>query len=81
MVTGEEIHVSSHRRIVCRALLFTGLGVALLLAVRAGAVVLHNLNVSAGFENIADALYRNHASGVDDAGRYVWVGASWIASF
>ena len=49
--------------------------------VRAGAAVLHNLNVSAGFENIADALYRNHASGVDDAGRYVWVGASWIASF
>jgi outer membrane receptor protein involved in Fe transport len=49
--------------------------------VRAGAVVLHNLNVSAGFDNIADALYRNHASGVDDAGRYVWVGASWIASF
>jgi outer membrane receptor protein involved in Fe transport len=49
--------------------------------VRAGAVVLQNLSVSAGFENIADALYRNHASGVDDAGRYVWVGASWITSF
>jgi outer membrane receptor protein involved in Fe transport len=43
--------------------------------------VLQNFSVSAGFENVADALYRNHASGVDDAGRYVWVGASWLASF
>jgi len=32
--------------------------------------------VSAGVENLADKLYRTHASGVDMPGRHVWVGMS-----
>ncbi|MGD8726427.1 MAG: TonB-dependent receptor, partial [Gemmatimonadales bacterium] len=43
--------------------------------VRAAWAVTSALNVSAGFENLADALYRTHASGVDAAGRHVWLGA------
>jgi iron complex outermembrane receptor protein/hemoglobin/transferrin/lactoferrin receptor protein len=38
------------------------------------------LEVAAGFENVFDRLYRTHASGVDAAGRHVWVGASWMFS-
>jgi outer membrane receptor protein involved in Fe transport len=34
-------------------------------------------DLSAGLENVLDALYRSHASGVDAAGRHVWVGAGW----
>ncbi len=47
--------------------------------IRVGAPLMPGLTVSAGFENLADELYRNHASGVDSAGRHVWVGASWTA--
>jgi iron complex outermembrane receptor protein/hemoglobin/transferrin/lactoferrin receptor protein len=46
--------------------------------VRATAKVTPQLTVSAGLGNLADALYRTHASGVDAAGRHVWVGASWL---
>lgn len=49
--------------------------------VRAGARVAPDVNVSAGLENVTDELYRGHASGVDSAGRHVWVGLSWVGSF
>ncbi len=48
---------------------------------RAGTVVTRRLQLSAGFDNIGDALYRGHASGVDGPGRHVWAGLSWIGSF
>ncbi len=44
---------------------------------RASATVTPGLQVSAGFENLLDELYRTHASGVDAAGRHVWVGVTW----
>ncbi len=47
--------------------------------IRVGAPLMPGLTVSAGFENLTDELYRNHASGVDSAGRHVWIGASWVA--
>lgn len=43
-------------------------------SVRAGTSLRPGLNLSVGFENITDELYRTHASGVDAAGRHVWVG-------
>ena len=46
--------------------------------IRVAWAVTNNLNLSAGFENMADALYRTHASGVDAAGRHLWVGAAVI---
>ncbi len=46
-------------------------------ALRASATVSPGVHVSAGFENVLDELYRTHASGVDAAGRHVWVGMSW----
>ncbi len=49
--------------------------------VRAGASLMENLDVSAGFDNIADKLYRTHASGVDAAARHVWIGLNWVGSF
>jgi outer membrane receptor protein involved in Fe transport len=48
---------------------------------RAGASIATNLDVSVGFENITDALYRTHASGVDAAAQHVWVGLNWVGSF
>jgi len=42
----------------------------------ASASVFEPFTVSAGVENLTDALYRTHASGVDAAGRHVWVGVS-----
>ncbi len=48
---------------------------------RAGARLARQLDVSAGFENVADALYRSHASGVDSPGRHVWAGVSWVGGF
>lgn len=45
--------------------------------VRVLTTVSSTLTLSAGLENIFDELYRTHASGVDTAGRHVWVGASW----
>jgi outer membrane receptor protein involved in Fe transport len=46
--------------------------------IRVAWTVTNNLNVSAGLENLADALYRTHASGVDAAGRHLWVGAAVV---
>lgn len=46
--------------------------------VRISADVTDGLELAAGFENLFDELYRSHASGVDAAGRHVWVGASWL---
>ncbi|MEE8116126.1 MAG: TonB-dependent receptor [Gemmatimonadales bacterium] len=40
------------------------------------AQVTPSLSASAGIENIADALYRSHASGVDSPGRHVWAGVT-----
>ena len=44
----------------------------------AGAEVTTRVVVTAGFDNIADRLYRTHGSGVDSAGRSVWVGISAV---
>jgi outer membrane receptor protein involved in Fe transport len=44
--------------------------------VRISADVTERLALAAGFENVFDELYRSHASGVDAAGRHVWVGGS-----
>ena len=49
--------------------------------VRAGASITNNLDLAAGFENIADKLYRTHASGVDAAARHVWIGVNWVGGF
>jgi len=46
--------------------------------IRASAAVSPTLSVSAGLENLTDALYRTHASGVDGAGRHVWLGLSVV---
>jgi outer membrane receptor protein involved in Fe transport len=48
---------------------------------RAGWTIADRLTLTAGFENVLDALYRNHASGVDNAGRHVWLGVSWRGAF
>jgi outer membrane receptor protein involved in Fe transport len=45
-------------------------------ALVASATVAGDFTVSLGFENLTDALYRTHASGVDAPGRHVWVGLS-----
>jgi hemoglobin/transferrin/lactoferrin receptor protein len=45
--------------------------------VRVSTSVSSTIKVSAGLDNIFDQLYRTHSSGVDTAGRHVWVGASW----
>ncbi len=45
---------------------------------RAGVAVSPRINLTAGLENITDQLYRDHASGVDNAGRHVWVGLSAV---
>lgn len=42
----------------------------------AGVKLMPRLSVSAGLENVTDELYRTHASGVDSAGRHVWVGVT-----
>ncbi|NIM51811.1 MAG: TonB-dependent receptor [Gemmatimonadales bacterium] len=47
---------------------------------RVGARVGPEVDVSAGIENLTDELYRDHASGVDNPGRYVWVGVSWVGA-
>ncbi|KPK00772.1 MAG: hypothetical protein AMS20_15000 [Gemmatimonas sp. SG8_28] len=47
---------------------------------RAGWTLGDRLTLSGGFENVLDELYRNHASGVDSAGRHVWLGVSWTGS-
>jgi outer membrane receptor protein involved in Fe transport len=44
----------------------------------AGVSLLPRISVSAGLENLTDELYRNHASGVDNAGRHVWVGVTAV---
>jgi outer membrane receptor protein involved in Fe transport len=49
--------------------------------VRAGLDVTDRLGVSIGFENIGDALYRSHSSGIDAPGRHLWLGASWTGRF
>ncbi len=46
--------------------------------IRAGASLSQRIDVSAGFENLTDTLYRTHASGVDAAARHVWIGLSWV---
>jgi outer membrane receptor protein involved in Fe transport len=48
---------------------------------RAGWTVAERVTLSAGLENVLDELYRNHASGVDNAGRHVWLGVSWTGAF
>ena len=45
--------------------------------VRVSTSISSTVRVSAGVENIFDELYRTHSSGVDTAGRHVWIGASW----
>ena len=40
----------------------------------------NGITVSSGFENIADRLYRDHASGVDNPGRHVWLGVTWLGN-
>ncbi len=47
---------------------------------RAGVTLARQVELSLGFENITDALYRAHASGVDGAGRHVWMGLSWVVA-
>jgi outer membrane receptor protein involved in Fe transport len=42
----------------------------------AGAEVAPRLVVTAGLDNLGDKLYRTHASGVDSAGRSMWVGVA-----
>ncbi|HEX9692259.1 MAG TPA: TonB-dependent receptor [Gemmatimonadales bacterium] len=49
--------------------------------VRAGLTLSDDIDVSAGFENIGDTLYRSHASGVDAPGRHLWLGVAWTGSF
>jgi outer membrane receptor protein involved in Fe transport len=44
--------------------------------IRAGTELQPRLNLSVGLENLTDELYRTHASGVDGAGRHIWVGVS-----
>jgi outer membrane receptor protein involved in Fe transport len=44
----------------------------------AGVNLAPRISVSAGLENLTDELYRNHASGVDNAGRHVWVGVTAV---
>jgi len=44
--------------------------------VRMSTVVSSSVAVSAGLDNVFDALYRTHGSGVDQAGRHVWIAAS-----
>ena len=44
----------------------------------AGAEITPRLVVTAGLDNIGDRLYRTHASGVDSAGRSVWVGVAAV---
>jgi outer membrane receptor protein involved in Fe transport len=46
--------------------------------VRGGVSVVPDLQLTAGLENLGDALYRDHASGVDNPGRHVWVGVEWV---
>jgi outer membrane receptor protein involved in Fe transport len=46
--------------------------------VSAGAELTSHIVVTAGFDNIGDRLFRTHASGIDSAGRSVWVGVSAI---
>ena len=36
------------------------------------------ITATLGLENLTDALYRTHASGVDGPGRHVWVGFSLL---
>jgi len=43
---------------------------------RMSTVVASTVAVSAGLDNLFDALYRTHGSGVDQAGRHVWIAAS-----
>jgi outer membrane receptor protein involved in Fe transport len=45
--------------------------------IRIGAALHTGLELSAGLDNLLNTLYRSHASGVDAAGRHVWIGASW----
>lgn len=49
--------------------------------VRAGVDLGPDLTLTAGVDNLANALYRDHGSGVDNPGRHVWVGLSWTADF
>lgn len=50
-------------------------------SVYAGADVTDELALSAGLENLTDALYRDHASGTDNPGRHLWIGLSWLRAF
>jgi outer membrane receptor protein involved in Fe transport len=45
--------------------------------IRLGAALDAGLELAAGLDNLLNTLYRSHASGVDAAGRHVWIGASW----
>ena len=44
----------------------------------ASATFARDFSVSLGLENLTDALYRTHASGVDAPGRHVWVGIAVV---
>ncbi len=44
----------------------------------AGVKVTNQVVVTAGFDNVTNRLYRTHASGVDGAGRSVWMGLSAV---
>ena len=37
-----------------------------------------SITANGGIDNVTDKLYRDHASGVDNPGRHVWIGVSWI---
>lgn len=41
-------------------------------------VAVGTVTLSVGLENLGDALYRTHASGVDAPGRHVWVGVALL---
>src|SRR3990172_2288400 len=49
--------------------------------IRAGMNLGPDLLASGGVDNLADALYRDHGSGVDNPGRHVWIGLSWTTNW
>ncbi|MBI3981896.1 MAG: TonB-dependent receptor [Gemmatimonadetes bacterium] len=49
--------------------------------IRAGMELGPDVMLTGGVDNLANALYRDHGSGVDNPGRHVWVGLSWTADF
>jgi outer membrane receptor protein involved in Fe transport len=46
--------------------------------IRGGVALATGISASFGFENLANALYRAHASGIDAPGRHIWVGMALL---